>query len=305
MKGRTPMDYIKEKEPPVREHRLGACNAFGGSCRELGKEGKKGCLSGYKRTFAQTQGSQLNLSLAILNTIRDSVIVVHAPLGCGGSSVGVAGLNKNFQKLRDASAKGLIWVNTNLDESDVIKGGEEKLKEAVLFVDREFRPDAIIVVNSCVPALIGDDLDGVLNALQAQISATIVPVHCEGFKTKIMASAYDSAYHGILRNLLDVKEKLPLPDDEYEILKEKYRISKTVNLFNVSSMSADDEVELKRILNALELNLNILPCYAHPDDFSRVDEAALNVSICATHDDYFVGHIKEKYGIPFVNNMLT
>lgn len=305
------MDFISAKEPPVREDRLGACNAFGGSCNELGKQGQKGCLNGYKRSFAQTQGCQLNLSLAILNTIRDSVIVVHAPLGCGGSSVGAAGLNKNFQKLRDSSAKGLIWVNTNLDESDVIKGGEEKLKEAVLFADREFRPSAIIVVNSCVPALIGDDIDGVLDQLQSQVSASIVPVHCEGFKTKIMASAYDAAYHGILRNLVGKEKKYPrywdeehIVEDEVEKLKEKYRISKTVNLLNVSSMSAFDEVELKRIMSALDLTLNILPCYAHPDDFARVDEAALNVSICATHDDYFVGHIQEKYGIPFVLNTI-
>ena len=48
------------------------------------------------------------------------------------------------------------------------------------------------------------------------------------------------------------------------------------------------------------MNARILPCYAQPDDFGYVDEAALNVSICATHDDYFVEHIKEKYGIPFV-----
>lgn len=299
------MDFIKEKVPPVREDRLGACNAFGGSCCELGRQGKKGCLNGYKRTFAQTQGCQLNLSLAILNTIRDSVIIVHAPIGCGGSSVGVAGVNKNFQKLRDSSAKGLIWINTNLDEADVIRGGEEKLREAVLYAQREFRPSAIIVVNSCVPALIGDDIDGVLSQLQSEISAAIVPVHCEGFKTKIMASAYDSAYHGILRNLVGRKKRENfLIEDDIEAFKEQYRISKTINLLNVSSMSAFDEVELKRIIGALGLNLNILPCYAHPDDFSQVDKAALNVSICATHDDYFVEHIKTEYGIPFVLNTI-
>ncbi|MDR3294910.1 MAG: nitrogenase, partial [Clostridiales Family XIII bacterium] len=237
------MNYIKEKEPPVREHRLGACNAFGGSCCDLGAQKKEGCLNGYNRTFAQTQGCQLNLSLAILNTIRDSVVIVHAPIGCAGSLVAIAGQNKNFQKLRDSAAKGLIWVNSNLNETDVINGGEQKLREAVLYAEQEFRPSAIIVVNSCVPALIGDDIDGVLEQLQTQVAATIVPIHCEGFKTKIMASAYDSAYHGILRNLLEVKEKPQLfdPEDELELLKEKYRISKTINLLNVSSMSAFDE----------------------------------------------------------------
>jgi len=296
------MDYIREKAPPVREDRLKACNAFGGSCCELGNQSKKGCLNGIKRTFAQTQGCQLNLSLAILNTLRDVVIVVHAPIGCGGSSVAVAGISKGFKRLRDPYAKGLIWLNTNLDEADVINGGEEKLREAVLFAENEFRPSAIVVANSCAPAIIGDDVDGVLSQLQSQITAKIVPVHCEGFKTKIMASAYDAVYHGILRNLLrkDDDEENKIIEDDLELIKEQYRVSRTVNILNVSSMSIFDEKELRKTLEGLGLKVNFLPCYSHPDDFERVEEAALNVSICATHDDYFVEHLKEKYGIPFV-----
>ncbi len=295
------MDFIKEKAPPVREDRLKACNAFGGSCCELSKQGKKGCLNGIKRTFAQTQGCQLNLSLAIINTIRDAVVIVHSPLGCGGSSLATAGISKNFQKLRDPKAKGLIWLNTNLDDCDVVNGGEAKLREAVLYADSEFRPGAIIVLNSCVPAIIGDDIDSILDDLQHQISAKIVPIHCEGFKSKIMASAYDSVYHGILRNLVGDREKdTRIYEDEIERQKEQYRISRTVNILNVSSMSKQDEDELTRLVKALGLNVRILPCYAHPDDFLDVSDAALNVSICATHDDYFVEHIKAKYGIPFV-----
>jgi len=296
------MNYISEKVPPVREDRLKACNAFGGSCCELARKGKKGCLNGVKRTFAQTQGCQLNLSLAILNTIRNAVIVVHGPIGCGGGSLSMAGVNKGFQKLRDPNAKGVIWLNTNLDDNDVVNGGEEKLRQAVLYAEREFRPEAIIVVNSCVPAIIGDDIDSILEDLQKQVNAKIVPVHCEGFKTKIMASAYDSVYHGILRNLVGrpEEEEKVVYEDELEVIKEKYRKSRTVNILNVSSMSRQDEEELIRLVKALGLEVRIYPCYASPDDFAYVVEAALNVSICATHDDYFVEHIKEKYGIPFV-----
>lgn len=295
------MDYIREKAPPVREDRLRACNAYGGPSSKLVDQSQKGCLHGIKRKFAQTQGCQLNLSLAILNTIRDAVVIVHGPVGCGGGSLAQAGINKGFQQLRDSSARGLIWVNTNLRESEVINGGEANLREAILHAEQEFRPSAIIIVNSCVPAIIGDDVDSVVEQVQKEISAKIVPVHCEGFKTKIMASAYDAVYHGILRNLIEpdpVDERYQR--DEQEAALEKYRISRTVNVLNVSSMSRIDEYELVRLLKALDLNLNILPCYAHPEDFKKATEAALNVSICATHDDYFVEHLKEKYNIPFI-----
>ncbi|MDF2987469.1 MAG: nitrogenase molybdenum-iron protein alpha and beta chain [Eubacterium sp.] len=295
------MNYIREKTPPVREDRLNACNAFGGSCCELSKTGKKGCLNKTKRSFAQTQGCQLNLSMAILNTIRDSVVIIHGPIGCGGAGLSFGALTTQYHKLRDSNAKGYIWVNTNLDESDVINGGEKKLSDAILFADSEFRPSSIIIVNSCVPALIGDDIDSVVAGLQNQVAAKLVPVHCEGFKTKIMASAYDSAYHGILRNLVrEPQQDAYEIEDKLELLKAEYRKSRMVNVLNVSSMSRADELELERLLKALDLKVRFLPCFAHPDDFELVAEAALNVSICATHDDYFVKHLKEKYNIPYI-----
>lgn len=295
------MDYISEKAPPVREERLRACNAYGGPCDNLVEKSKKGCLNGIKRKFSQTQGCQLNLSLAIINTIRDAVVIVHGPVGCGGGSLSQAGVNKGFKQLRDSGSRGLLWVNTNLGENEVINGGESNLREAILFAEKEFRPSAIVIVNSCVPAIIGDDVDSVVERTQQEITARIVPVHCEGFKTKIQASAYDAVYHGILRNLMENREQeVRSEEDELELIKEKYRASRTVNVLNVSSMSRIDEYELVRILKALDLNLNILPCYAHPNDFYKATQAALNVSICATHDDYFVEHLKEEYNIPFI-----
>lgn len=298
------MDYLKNKAAPVREDRLAACGAYGGSCCDLSGQSKKGgCLFNTKRTFSQTQGCQLSLSLGMVASIRDSVVVVHSPVGCGANMLQTAGINKVFQQLRATSAQGLRWINTNLDEVDVIQGGEKKLRQAVLKAEQEFRPEAIIVMNACVPALIGDDIDSILEDLQKQVSATIVPIHCEGFKTRIQATAYDAVYHGILRNLVGedkAKVKRELSEDPLEEAKRQARISKTVNLLNVGSMSRIDEVELIRILNALDLEVRVLPCFAHPDDFTYSFEAALNVSICATHDDYFVEHLKSKYGVPYV-----
>ncbi|MDP4145083.1 MAG: nitrogenase component 1 [Bacillota bacterium] len=296
------MNYLNGEAAPIREERLNTTNAFGGTCTDLQTcAGKKGCLNGFQRSFAQTQGCQFTLSLAILNTLRNAVIIMHAPIGCGGCSIATAGVSKTFRRLRDPNAQGLIWLNTNLNEADVISGGETKLKEAILYAEKEFRPDAIVVASGCVPALIGDDVDAVLSQLQGEVAATLVPVHCAGFKTKIMATAYDSVYHGILKKLVkDPEEVERAYEDELEQLKEKFRLSRTVNVLNVSSMSRLDELELERLLTALGLTVRFLPCYAEPETFTHVSEAALNISICATHDDYFINHIREIYGIPFV-----
>jgi nitrogenase molybdenum-iron protein alpha chain len=297
------INYIDSKTPPPREDRFVVTNAFGGTCSELVDCGKRGCVNGNERSFSQTFGCQFTLSLAILNTLRNAVIIMHAPVGCGSCSIANAGMSKKFKQLRDPNAKSNVWLNTNLNEADVISGGVEKLKEAILYAESEFRPEAIIVANGCVPALIGDDIDGLLQQVRPQISSKLVAIHCEGFKTRIMATAYDAVYHGLLRNLVR-DQQVPLNEkiyeDDVEKLKQKYRISKTVNVLNVSSMSRADELELERLLNALGLTVRFLPCYADAETFKYVTDSALNISICATHDDYFSKHLELLYGIPFV-----
>jgi nitrogenase molybdenum-iron protein alpha chain len=298
------MNYLEAKSAPAREDRLRASIAFGGKCAQVktcALAQSSGCSNLSARLFYMAQGCQFTLSLAILNTLRNSVVIMHGPIGCGICSTGNLGQNKTFKQLRDPSSEGLIWLSTNLDEPDVINGGEQKLREAVLFADREFRPETIIVANGCVPALIGDDIDNILADLQTQAAAVLIPIHCEGFKTKIMATAYDSVYHGILKKYIRYPDRrLPLWESDLDRLRAEYRRGRNVNILNVGSMSRADEVELRRLLESLGLNVTFIPCYAEPEDFQYALETSLNVSICGTHDDYFVEHLKEKYSIPFV-----
>jgi nitrogenase molybdenum-iron protein alpha chain len=298
--------YLTAKEAPRREDRLNACNALGTDTCDLCGKRESGCLKHAARSFMQTQGCQLYLSSSIINTILNSVIIINAPLGCGSANILAAGTTRVVQRQRDPRAGGLIWLNTNLDATDVITGGERKLIEAIRYADRTFRPKSIIVANTCVPGIIGDDIDNIAINLQDEIVAGIIPVHCEGFKSKIMATAYDSVYHGIMRTMLEKQFQRPDPViiDEVEEFKEKLRINRTVNVFNVSSMSRADELELTRLLSALDLNVQMYPCYAQPDNFAYVDEAALNVSVCSTHDDYFGGHLKNIYGTPYISNTI-
>ncbi|MDR3355669.1 MAG: nitrogenase [Spirochaetaceae bacterium] len=294
-----------ERAAPPREDRLGAGTAFCGDCEALkSKIGIKGngCLNQASRSFSQSFGCQFTLSLAILNTLQNTVVVVHGPVGCGFWSVGGLGASRGQKRLRDPSALSPIWISSNLDEHDVINGGEKKLCEAVLYADREFRPEAIVVASSCVPALIGDDVDAILEKLQRNVSAELVSVNCEGFKTRLMATAYDAVYNGILKNLTSrrIERESRAAGDNMDDMLWDYRKNHTVNVCNVGSMGRTDELELQRLLNALELNVNFLPCFTRPRDFRRVLDAALNVSICATHDDYYLKHIKEHFGIPYI-----
>ena len=301
------MNYLDRNAPPTRDERLGACSAFGGSVCQLLDGSKKGCLGGNGRAFAQSTGCQLMLSLAIAGTIPEAVVVFHGPVGCGSCLLSMPGLSRQNQAARgNADSIGQVWFSTNLNEQEVVSGGEAKLEATVREVDRRFRPQAIFLAGTCVPAVIGDDIDGVAQRLKGQIAAKLLPLHCAGFKTRIVATAYDVVYHAILRYLLTDEEETrePILDDEVKRLEYDARKKRTVNLLNVASMSRVDEVELVRLLKALGLEVNIMPCFSPPSRFVKAKDAAVSISICATHDDYFVEHLKELYGVPYILNTI-
>lgn len=295
------MSYFEQKEPPKREDRLKACIAHGNTICGLARRGGACCMNDGERGFTQGSICLLLPGLAMLNSIPDTVILLHGAIGCGACSHSQnanvrSGGNQRFGRVKDG-----LWLSTALNETDVINGGETKLEEAIREADRRYRPNSIIVVAGCVPGIIGDDIDGVAAKVQPQINAKILPVHCEGFKTKIWATAYDAVYHSIGRNLLEEpKEYTNVLEDEFEDLKEKIRRSKTVNLMNVSSMGRVDELELERLLRSMGLEVNIFPGFAHPEDMYKSTQAALSISTCPTHDDYFLKHLEEKFNVPYI-----
>ena len=107
-----------------------------------------------------------------LSEIKGAVPLLHGPLGCAF-----------FPKLvpPDAIRTQLLGLNhpppfpcTDLDERDVIYGGAEKLRNAILAVDKYYRPELIGVIVSCPAAIIGDDIVEIVNSVKDKIDADII-----------------------------------------------------------------------------------------------------------------------------------
>lgn len=293
------MSHIDLKTPPKREDRLNACIAHGGTiCEMAGAKGKKSCLhNDGERAFTQGSICLLLPALAMLNTLPDNVVLVHSAIGCGSCSHSQNANVRFGSNLRQGKAKDGIWLTTAMDETDVITGGEEKLEQAIIEADRRYKPFSITVVSGCVPGIIGDDIDGVVQRVQPEVNARLLPVHCEGFKTKIWATAYDAVYHGIGRTLLRQGEQSET-GEALSPFKGLERLPNTVNLMNVSSMGRVDEVELERLLKTLGLDVNVFPVFTHPESMVTATQAALSISTCPTHDDYFLSYLAERFGVP-------
>jgi nitrogenase molybdenum-iron protein alpha chain len=224
-------------------------------------------------------------------------------VGCGSCALSQNAVVKAGNAARQRPVKDVLWFSTALDETEVISGGETKLESAVREIDRRYRPGDIFIVVTCVPALTGDDVDGLIGKVQPLTAARLHAVYCQGFKTKIWATAYDSVYHPIGRDLLglDPEEYESLfTRDEFVDLKDDYVRKRTVNVMTVSSMGRVDELELERLLRSLGLTPNFFPVFAKPEEMYKVTQAAVSISTCPTHDDYLLSHLKEKYGIPYI-----
>ena len=223
------MSYIDQREPPKREARHGTCTAFGGGLCGLKNEfGGGGCsLVDNDRAFRQGSICQMIPALSILSTLPDTVVLVHGAIGCSGPAHNYNASMRSRQMAETANPPGTLWISTALGERDVVGGGEGKLRAAILDADRRYRPSAIVIVNTCVPSVIGDDVDGVVEEIQDSVTATVVPVHCEGIKTKVMATAYDAVYHGIARNLIERPDDFELPTVNGEIAEPSSSTSST------------------------------------------------------------------------------
>ncbi|MDR0937179.1 MAG: nitrogenase component 1 [Oscillospiraceae bacterium] len=287
--------------PPPRETRIPSCAVYCGTCGQLSEDVTAGCANVQSRKFSQSGGCQLSLAVGILSTLANVAVIIHSPLGCCSNLSGMGALRAAARAAKGKPADDFVWLHTNLTELDVVNGGIDKLKRAILYTEKEYHPEAIIIANGCVPGIIGDDIDALVAELDGTLGAILVPVHCEGFKSRFVPSGYDSAYHGLLRHLVEPRERYErvFPDYARDEL-ERYNDSITVNIYNVGSNSSGDETELARLVSALGLIPKVLPLHAGLDDLADIGRAALNVSICATHDDYLLGHLKERFGTPYI-----
>ncbi|MFP4978115.1 nitrogenase iron-molybdenum cofactor biosynthesis protein NifE [Paenibacillus sp. CN-4] len=107
--------------------------------------------------------------------IMDAAHLVHGPVPCAGTSWESRG------SLTSGAALSRYGFTTDLADSDIIFGGEKKLKEAVEYIAGRFAPPAIFVYSTCVTALTGEDIDAVCTESSARLGLPVVPVNSPGF----------------------------------------------------------------------------------------------------------------------------
>jgi len=135
---------------------------------------KSGCAR--PKPGATAGGCAFDGAQIALLPIADVAHIVHGPIACAGSSWDNRGTRSSGSRLFR------IGMTTDLTEQDVIMGrGEKRLLHAIKQAIEHYHPAAVFVYNTCVPALIGDDIGAVCKDAEARWGTPVVPIDAAGF----------------------------------------------------------------------------------------------------------------------------
>ena len=283
---------MTEKYSGIRESRTGRYNDLGLSSGDISEKFKTGCLKRADRSFAQgLQCQQIN-SMAALMSLSDAVFIAHSPQGCVGCTSLAVDMYRVGQAHRGVKQiKNPRIIVTNLDQKSVIFGGENKLRDTVKKAVDRYQPKLIFVFASCASGVIGDDIDAICTDLEAEFEGPlIIPIHCEGFKSKICASGFDAAFISINQHILKGKKL-----EKQENL---------INLFAPVSISYADQREMERMLKTIGMEANYIPFYSSLEKIQRIPAAAASTSICKVFADEFMKTLEAEYDIPYSHTVM-
>ena len=270
---------LKANEVQVREIRLGSITGFSGKASELVGCARKGALRERARGFSQCLGCSTSNAACTVILIQDGAVISHGPVGCSSCFHEFAFtylVNGVHRGLSDPTQRRIF--STNLGERETVYGGNQVLAETIREVRARTKANAIFIVTTCASGIIGDDVVGVADEAEAELGIPVVPIFCEGFRSKIWTSGFDAGYHGIARKLI------------------KPPVTKRPDMVNIINFwGADIFTEL---LGRVGLRPNYLTPYSTVDQIAHSSEAVATVQICATLGSYYGAVLEQEYGVP-------
>ena len=218
-------------------------------------------------------------SRVVLYPIADALHLVHGPIGCAVYTWDIRGALSSGPELHRLS------FSTDLQELDVIFGGEKKLEKALLELIARHSPKAAFVYSTCIVGIIGDDLEAVCKKVAATTGIPVLPVQSEGFKGNKRAG-YEAACNAMAR--------LVGTGDTTGISKHSINIVGDFNLAGEIWLIRKYFEEM-----GVEVVANITGD-GRIADIQRCHGAALNVVQCSGATMDLAKIMEERYGTPFV-----
>jgi len=217
-------------------------------------------------------------SRVVLYPIADALHIVHGPIGCAAYTWDIRGALSSGSQLHRNS------FSTDLQEMDVIYGGEEKLEAALLELIAHYQPKAAFVYSTCIVGLIGDDVAAVCKRVSEKTGIPVLGVHSEGFMgTK--KDGYRAACEA-LYSLVGTGDTAGISPHSINILGE----------FNVAGETWILRDYYKR------MGIEVVACItgdSRVGDIRRCHGAKLNLVQCSGSMTHLAKMLERDHGIPF------
>lgn len=219
----------------------------------------------------------------VIGPIGDMVHITHGPVGCGYYSWLT---RRNMYKARDDRKNYMSYCfTTDMQDHDVIFGGEKKLAQAIREAAQIFKPAAISVHATCPVGLIGDDIHQVAKDMEKETGIPVMAFSCEGYK-----GVSQSAGHHIANNKLFTSAvgKVDEPQPEF-----------TINILGEYNIGGD-AWEIERVFE--KCGIKVLSTFSGNMSYFEMEKAhnaKFNLVMCHRSINYLAEMMEKKYGIPW------
>lgn len=251
------------------------------------KKSKSGCAR--PKPGATAGGCAFDGAQIALLPIADVAHIVHGPIACAGSSWDNRGTRSSGPTLYR------IGMTTDLSEQDVIMGRSEKrLFHAIKQAVESHAPAAVFIYNTCVPALIGDDVEAVCRAAEERWGVPVVPVDGAGFYgTKNLGNRI--AGEAMVKYVIGSREPAPVPAE---------RIPEGITVHDINLIGEYNIAgELWHVLPLFdELGLRVLCTLSGDARFAEVQtmhRAQANMMVCSKAMVNVARKLQEGHGTPW------
>ncbi len=219
-------------------------------------------------------------SRVVLYPIADALHLIHGPIGCASYTWDIRGAQSSGPELHRMS------FSTDLSETDIIYGGEKKLKKALLELIDKYSPKAAFVYCTCIVGIIGDDVDAVCRQVEKESNIPVIAVHSEGFKgTKRdgYKAACDALFSLIERNKAP---RVTIPD--------------SINILGEFNIGGETWI-IKKYYEAMGVKVvSVITGDGRVEEVMQARNAALNVVQCSGSVTHLAKQMEKEYGIPFI-----
>ena len=222
----------------------------------------------------------------VLGPTRDIINLTHGPIGCGFYSW-LTRRNQTKPPTDEHDQFMTYCFSTDMQDEEIIFGGEKKLKAAIQEAYDIFHPKAIGVFATCPVGLIGDDVHQVTAEMREKLGINIFGFSCEGYKGVSQSAGHHIANNQLFKHVIGRNDRA----DEG-----KYRIC-LLGEYNIGG----DAFVIEELLERCGITLTAtFSGNSTMDGFERAHTADLNCVMCHRSINYVADMIETKYGVPWI-----